>query len=344
MAEILKPNFTNLIWASGGSAVSPSTVKIQTGWVAEVPPFQWENWSQNRQDLGIAHILQHGISTWDANTEYQALKSYVQDSLGNIYRAKTTHTGQNPTTDTSQTYWSSAFAPPSASRRNVLINASGKIKVRPYASGAATTGANQYTLDRWYVNTSGQSVSWVDSAGIRTITCPAGGLTQAIRAENMVGGMYVLSYTGTASATINGTAVANGGTINLPANTIARVRFSSGTLVNPQLELGTYPTQFDTPNTESEELICQKYYYRVDLSWLIQGYTASNGQRIPDAFLVYPKMISNPVVSASSGAGVNVNVGAVSAIAGGLTQTATSVVAGYSSYSFNVTSLDAEFA
>lgn len=49
MAEISKPDF-QYVWASGGSIVAPSNVKIQTGWTAEVPPFRWENWSQNRQD------------------------------------------------------------------------------------------------------------------------------------------------------------------------------------------------------------------------------------------------------------------------------------------------------
>lgn len=109
MVEISKPDYTTL-WSSGGAIVAPSTTKIQTGWTAEVPPFQWENWSQNRQDQAIAHILQHGISVWDAATEYQANKSYVQGSDGIIYRAKQTQTNQNPVTDTVQTYWYKAFA------------------------------------------------------------------------------------------------------------------------------------------------------------------------------------------------------------------------------------------
>ena len=108
MSEISKPDYTYL-WSSGGAIVAPSNVKIQTGWTAEVPPFQWENWSQNRQDQGIAHILQHGISTWDTLTEYQADKSYVQGSDGLIYKALQTHTGQNPTTDVSDTYWTEVF-------------------------------------------------------------------------------------------------------------------------------------------------------------------------------------------------------------------------------------------
>lgn len=113
MAEINKPPY-NLLWSSGGVMVSPSDVKIQTGWTAEVPPFQWENWSQNRQDQAIAHVLQHGISVWDELTEYQytvsGTKSLVMGSNGTIYRAKQVNTNQNPVTDISNVYWEVAFA------------------------------------------------------------------------------------------------------------------------------------------------------------------------------------------------------------------------------------------
>lgn len=109
MPEILKPNFNNGLWASGGAIVAPSDVKIATGWTAEVPPFQWENYSQNRQDQGIAHILQHGISVWDSLTEYQAGKSFVQGANGKVYVALTTNTNQNPTTDTLEVNWSDIF-------------------------------------------------------------------------------------------------------------------------------------------------------------------------------------------------------------------------------------------
>lgn len=105
--EISKPDF-QYVWASGGAIVAPSNVKIQTGWTAEVPPFQWENWSQNRQDQAIAHILQHGIAVWDAVTEYQAGKSYIQGTNGSVYRAIQTHTGQNPISTSG--YWEIAFA------------------------------------------------------------------------------------------------------------------------------------------------------------------------------------------------------------------------------------------
>ncbi len=112
-AEVNKPDFSYQ-WASGGAIVTPSDVKIQTGWTAEVPPFQWENYLQNRQDNAILHLFQKGISEWDAASNYyftaSGTRSYVQGSDGLIYVAVQDSVGQNPTTDLSDTYWKVAFA------------------------------------------------------------------------------------------------------------------------------------------------------------------------------------------------------------------------------------------
>jgi hypothetical protein len=111
MANISKPGKLNLLWASGGDILDPGDTKYQTGWSVEVPPRQWENYIQNKQDQAIAHINQHGIAVWDADTEYQANTSYTQGQTnGTIYRAKVTHSGQNPELDTLNTYWDIAFA------------------------------------------------------------------------------------------------------------------------------------------------------------------------------------------------------------------------------------------
>lgn len=129
-AEISKPNF-NFQWASGGAVVAPSDVKIQTGWTAEVPPFQWENFLQNRQDNAILHVFQKGISEWDALSNYyftaSGVRSYVQGSNGTIYVAVQDNINQNPVTDTSHTYWDEAFSVKGAIRRvkRVIFSASG---------------------------------------------------------------------------------------------------------------------------------------------------------------------------------------------------------------------------
>src|SRR5690554_7497798 len=97
MPQIPKPNTLNKIWAAGGDRATPLDGKISSGWQIEIPPRQWFNWLDNRQDQAIAHFNQHGIPVWDDQTEYQAGKSYVQDpGNGLVYRCVITNTGNQP--------------------------------------------------------------------------------------------------------------------------------------------------------------------------------------------------------------------------------------------------------
>lgn len=110
---ITKPDMTE-IWASGGAIVEPSDTKKQTGWTPEVPPHQWENWIQNRQDTYLAHVNERGIPEWDGLTNYLAGGlSYVQGGNGIVYKSVAASGPstivQDPTTDVSDTYWTQAF-------------------------------------------------------------------------------------------------------------------------------------------------------------------------------------------------------------------------------------------
>lgn len=115
MATNKPANISSKIWAALGDVETPTDVKMETGWVAEVPKAQVENWVQNRQDAFNAHVNERGIAEWDATTDYIANKSYVQGSNGNLYKS-VQNTGpttvvQDPTTDTVGTYWALAFSP-----------------------------------------------------------------------------------------------------------------------------------------------------------------------------------------------------------------------------------------
>lgn len=115
MATNKPADISSKIWAALGDVETPTDAKMETGWVAEVPKAQVENWVQNRQDAFNAHVNERGIAEWDATTDYLANKSYVQGSNGNIYKA-VQNTGpstvvQDPTTDTVGTYWALAFSP-----------------------------------------------------------------------------------------------------------------------------------------------------------------------------------------------------------------------------------------
>lgn len=105
MAEIVKPNM-NLVWASGGALIAPSNTKVQQGWTSEIPPHQWENWVQNRQDACLLYLMQKGIPEWDNSTEYWANRSFVQRS-GNLYKAIRNNINADPLTSGSD--WTNAI-------------------------------------------------------------------------------------------------------------------------------------------------------------------------------------------------------------------------------------------
>lgn len=148
--------------------------------------------------------------------------------------------------------------------RNKLHNPLFNVNQRGYVSGTNTTVANQLTLDRWKVVTSGQNVTFSASGNGFIVTAPSGGYAQVIEGLNIEGGTYCLSWTGTATATVNGSSVANGGNFTLPANTNATVIFSSGTVQNPQLEIGTVPTPVEQRPFTVELQLCQRFYVVFD--------------------------------------------------------------------------------
>ena len=168
-------------------------------------------------------------------------------------------------------------SPASTGRRNLVINGNPVINQRGYVSGTATSTTYQYTVDRWRVRVAGQSVSWSDSLGIRTMTAPAGGVEQIIEGLNIVGSQtYTLSWIGTATADLNGSAIANGGTVTLTGGAAYHVLgFSNGTLSRVQLERGSVATPFEINSYGSELALCQRYYQNGNGYGL--GYGPSSG-------------------------------------------------------------------
>jgi hypothetical protein len=169
---------------------------------------------------------------------------------------------------------------PLAGMRNLLINGNPIINQRGYVSGTTTSGANEYTLDRWRVVTSGQSITYTDSNNIRTVTAPAGGVEQVIEGVNILSGTYTLSWTGTATATVDGSSVANGGQVTLTGGSNATVRFSGGTFSLAQLETGTVATPFERRSHGQELALCQRYYYNFNVAYKHDQLNYAAGYRI----------------------------------------------------------------
>jgi microcystin-dependent protein len=105
MAEITKPARMNEIWASTGTKTAPLIGKVNQGWVAEKPPYEYENWLENKRDNFLAHINQMGFPAWDNATEYQANKSYIGYGTA-VWKCIQTHSNQTPAENA---YWTKAF-------------------------------------------------------------------------------------------------------------------------------------------------------------------------------------------------------------------------------------------
>ncbi len=199
-------------------------------------------------------------------------------------------------------------APVPSATTNMLINPNFVINQRNYVSGAATTGANQYTVDRWRVVVSGQALSWSDSAGVRTITAPAGGVEQVIEDADVIGAAgksYVLSWSGTATATVNGSTVTSGQSItSITGGSPVTVRFTNGTVTTPQFEVGTYATPFQVRPRQIELALCQRYGRPVTVnavtSGFVQDYTVGTMRAAPTISIVTSTWVGTPAFTASS--------------------------------------------
>ena len=104
MALIDRPDYT-VKWAESGNKLQPTSEKIELGHVVEKPPYELANWIENKQDNGIAYLMQEGISDWSLDQDYSAT-SYVKYD-GVVYRAKVASLGKQP--DIEASVWEIAF-------------------------------------------------------------------------------------------------------------------------------------------------------------------------------------------------------------------------------------------
>lgn len=175
--------------------------------------------------------------------------------------------------------------------KNILINGDFRVNQRGYVSGTNTGGANQYTLDRWRVVTSGQNLTYAASGNGLAVTAPAGGLEQTIEGANIVGGTYVASWIGAGTFKVNGVAATKGATFTLPSNTNAVIQIV-GAVAKLQVELGSRATDFEERPYGVELAMCQRYYLLVP--YTIEGYAAGANFRISNPLMFPTQMRVTP--------------------------------------------------
>lgn len=189
--------------------------------------------------------------------------------------------------------------------RNVLINADFRINQRAYASAAVLATA-VYGHDRWKAGASGGDYSFTQLKSSTQITIAAGkSLIQVVEDANVVGGSYVLSWSGTSQARVGlNSATPSGAYTSSPilitgqtAGTVMSVEFNTGTLDKVQLEEGSIDTPFEQRPIGLELSLCQRYFYRhssFGSGWT--GYT-TNGYSVFIDISLPVTMRSSPSIS-----------------------------------------------
>ena len=194
--------------------------------------------------------------------------------------------------------------------RNALFNADFRINQRGYVS-AATLAAGAYGHDRFKAGASGGDYSFTQLNSSTQVTIASGkSLIQVVEDKNVVGGSYVLSWTGTALARVGVNSATPSGTFVVSpllitgqtAGTTMSVEFNAGTLNTAQLELGTVATPFERRPVGLELALCQRYFVKLGPSGAFADFCMLNwfsNIRAIGSFTVPVPMRISPVISFS---------------------------------------------
>lgn len=214
MVDITKPVY-GTVWAESGEKLAPIEAKMQSGWVQEMMPYQYENFLQNRQDIALTYLFQKGVAEWSSEQEYIANKSIVS-YLSNLYVSTATSTNVVPT-DTGS--WR---------RLTVTFDVNGTI---PVASGG--TGATSAADARTNLGLGTAATLAADTIVLKAVS---GGAPYADRWTNPMsftitgGASGNTSFDGSSATTLNLTSVNAAtltGPVPIPSLTNAVVKTSS---------------------------------------------------------------------------------------------------------------------
>lgn len=199
---------------------------------------------------------------------------------------------------------------------NRLHNAGFRVNQRAFTTGTALA-AGDYGPDRWKAGAGGCTYIRlnVGGANIFQIQITAGTLVQIIEAQDLEGGSYVLSWSGTAQAQINGGGFSSSplAVTGITVNTNLTVEFSTGFLSQPQFQAGTVAGAFDWCPVALDEIKCQRFFLSANIQ--AAAYAAGAGS-VQGAFYPFPTIMrAAPSITLSSlsyangSAGIIINSG-----------------------------------
>lgn len=183
-----------------------------------------------------------------------------------------------------------------SSFRNRLINGNFAINQTSHTSGLALA-AGVYGHDGWKAGAGGCTYTFSATTPDTTITITAGTLKQIVESSNVEGGDYILSWIGTATASINGGAIgASPRTVTgIGSGVAASVEFGTGTVGLVQLEPGTSASVFERRPLPVETALAQRYFRWVPVDFA--GYSAAT-YKLKQS-ISFPPMRINPTIGSA---------------------------------------------
>jgi hypothetical protein len=196
--------------------------------------------------------------------------------------------------------------------RNRLINADFQVNQRGFVSGASLA-AGVYGHDRWKGGASGCTYAFGSVLPSNSLTISAGTLIQVVEGGHIDGGTYVLTWSGTAQARVNGGAYsASPLTVaGLTAGVNVTVEFGTGTLAVPQFE-SNVATTYERRPPAIERLMCERYYRLVQVHAGASVATGGDKVQVP---VHWPAMRAAPAATVTAnGTSTNAAANALEAI------------------------------
>jgi Collagen triple helix repeat (20 copies) len=248
------------VLSTNGSGVLSWIAPSSGGGIAEAPN---DGSAYARKSLAWAHLSHTDITDWTATLAPYALTTALPPASTTI-----------PLADgIAAIGTSTAFAradhvhplPPQAIGDNRIINGNFGVNQRGQVSGTALAAA-AYGHDRWKAGAAGCTYTFTAALPDTTITITAGSLTQIIEAGVIEGGVYTLSWTGTAQARVYQGAPAGAYaaspvvTTSLPAGVNTVVEFNAGTVTRVKLEIGSVATSYNRQSMAKAYADCQRYF------------------------------------------------------------------------------------
>lgn len=214
------------------------------------------------------------LSSGDVTT---ALTFTPASTVGPVFtgdaRAVTPTAGDNDTSVAT-----TAFVQAASRNTNLANNTGFFVNQRGYVSGSALA-SGAFGHDRWKGGAGGGTYTFTQSGGPSTVvTITAGTLQQVVEGAGLVGGNYMLTWTGTAQGRVGAGSYAASpvSVAGITAGANTTIEFNTGTLSQVKFEAGSVATAWFPLSPRDEVSSCQRFF-QTWANTIVVGYAAAGG-------------------------------------------------------------------